>query len=228
MADRNTNWDRERDNERNYDRPNERNDWREEAWRRGSESEGSGDRFRERGGYDQQQRGRYIPRGDYGPSAFNHGAGQNNELYGTGSRGFGSTWGGSGAYSEGQNLYRDERSYGGQYQNQQGQNQQGQHVGKGPKGYIRSDERIREEVCECLTRHGHVDASEIEVRVQDGEVTLTGTVNRREEKRIAEDAVENVPGVRDVHNQLRTQGQGNNQSTNNEPAMQHTGSNRRR
>ena len=75
---------------------------------------------------------------------------------------------------------------------------------KGP-GYTRSDDRIRDDVCECLMRHGQVDASEIEVRVKDGEVTLTGTVHRRDEKRLAEDAAENVPGVRDVHNQLRTQ-----------------------
>ncbi|MCU1234759.1 MAG: transport-associated protein [Candidatus Solibacter sp.] len=247
MADRNTNWDRERDNERNY----ERNDWREDAWRRGSESEGSGDRFRERGN-EQQQRGRYSPRGDYGPSAFNHGAGQDNELYGTGTRGYGSTWGGSGVYREGQDLYRGQQGYGGQGQNQQWenqrnqqwqnqpnqqwQNQQGQHTGKGPKGYSRSDDRIREDVCECLTRHGHVDATEIEVRVKDGEVTLTGMVNRREEKRIAEDAVENVPGVRDVHNQLRTQAQGqgqgqsqaHNQSMNAEHNLEHAAAGGRR
>jgi hypothetical protein len=250
MADRNTNWDRERDNERNYDR----NDWREDAWRRGSESEGSGDRMRERGGYaGNEQRGRYSPRGDYGPSAFNHGAGQDNELFGTGTRGYGSTWGGSNVYREGENLYRPQSGYGGaysgyggqgqysqgqnqQWQNQQWQNQQGPHTGKGPKGYSRSDDRIREDVCEYLTRHGNVDASEIEVRVKDGEVTLTGTVNRREEKRMAEEATENVPGVRDVHNQLRTQnqnqgqnqGQGNNQSMNTEHHMEPAGSGSRR
>lgn len=75
--------------------------------------------------------------------------------------------------------------------------------GKGPKNYARSDERIREDVCECLTYHPNVDASEIDVMVKDGEVTLTGTVVDRMSKRLAEDITEDVRGVRDVHNQLR-------------------------
>ena len=32
------------------------------------------------------------------------------------------------------------------------------HRGKGPKGYTRSDERIREHVCEVLSDDHHVDA----------------------------------------------------------------------
>jgi osmotically-inducible protein OsmY len=79
----------------------------------------------------------------------------------------------------------------------------GQHEGRGPKGYRRSDERIREDVSEELTRHPEVDASEIEVSVQDGEVTLSGTVEDRRAKRLAEDVVERVSGVNEVHNQLR-------------------------
>lgn len=75
--------------------------------------------------------------------------------------------------------------------------------GKGPKNYARSDERIREDVCECLTYHPNVDASEIDVLVKDGEVTLTGSVVDRGSKRLAEDITEDVRGVRDVHNQLR-------------------------
>lgn len=86
----------------------------------------------------------------------------------------------------------------------------GEHAGKGPKGYQRSDERIREEVSDQLSDHGEIDASDIEVKVQGGEVTLSGTVMDRRQKRLAEDCAENVRGVRDVHNQLRVQqGQGN-------------------
>jgi hypothetical protein len=48
-----------------------------------------------------------------------------------------------------------------------------------------------------------VDASEIEVRVEKGEVTLVGTVQTRSMKHQAEDLAEAVPGVSDVHNQLR-------------------------
>jgi hypothetical protein len=79
----------------------------------------------------------------------------------------------------------------------------GAFTGKGPKNWTRSDERIREDVCECLTYHPHIDASEIDVVVKDGEVTLTGTVTERRTKRLAEDIVEDVRGVRDVHNQIR-------------------------
>jgi hypothetical protein len=76
-------------------------------------------------------------------------------------------------------------------------------VGKGPRGYQRSDDRINEDVCEALTQHPSVDATNVTVQVRGGEVTLTGTVNDRQAKREAEDAVEGVAGVRDVHNQLR-------------------------
>jgi hypothetical protein len=79
----------------------------------------------------------------------------------------------------------------------------GPHRGRGPQGYRRGDERIHEEVCDRLTAHGHVDASEIEVQVKDGEVTLTGTVGDRRQKREAENVAEGVSGVVDVHNQLR-------------------------
>src|SRR5262245_20667475 len=52
----------------------------------------------------------------------------------------------------------------------------GMHAGKGPRGYRRSDARIYEDVCEALTRDGEVDASDVEVTVEDGQVMLSGTV----------------------------------------------------
>lgn len=76
-------------------------------------------------------------------------------------------------------------------------------AGRGPKGYRRSDERIQEEVCERLTRHPGIDASDVEVRVQAGEVTLSGTVDSRRTKRMVEDVVDQCGGVVDVVNQLR-------------------------
>lgn len=75
--------------------------------------------------------------------------------------------------------------------------------GRGPRGYRRSDERIREDVCEMLTDDPYIDASDMEVHVKDCEVTLTGTVSSREEKRRAEDLAERISGVKDVHNTLR-------------------------
>jgi osmotically-inducible protein OsmY len=79
------------------------------------------------------------------------------------------------------------------------------HYGKGPRGYTRSDDRIREDVNDRLTDDWQLDASEIEVVVGNCEVTLNGTVNSRDDKRRAEDLAENVSGVRHVQNNLRVQ-----------------------
>jgi osmotically-inducible protein OsmY len=90
----------------------------------------------------------------------------------------------------------------------QGRWGQQSHAGRGPRNYQRSDDRIEEDVNEALTRHPGLDASEIDVKVQNGEVTLTGTVDSRQDKRMAEDAAESCSGVRDVHNQLRVSSSG--------------------
>src|SRR5690606_1350571 len=49
----------------------------------------------------------------------------------------------------------------------------GQHRGKGPKGYTRSDERIVEDINDRLTDDSYVDAENIEVGVNGGEVVLS-------------------------------------------------------
>jgi hypothetical protein len=79
----------------------------------------------------------------------------------------------------------------------------GPYVGRGPKGYWRSNERIYEDVAERLTQHGEIDASDVAIHVENGEVTLTGAVDSRRTKRLAEDIADGVNGVRDVHNELR-------------------------
>ncbi len=79
----------------------------------------------------------------------------------------------------------------------------GRYTGVGPRDYQRSDERIEEDVNDRLTWHGGIDATDIQVGVEDGVVTLAGEVNSRREKRMAEDTAESVPGVWDVDNQLK-------------------------
>jgi hypothetical protein len=79
----------------------------------------------------------------------------------------------------------------------------GHRFGKAPKGYKRSDERIRDDVCDCIMRRGDIDASEVEVSVRDGEVVLTGFVYSRADKRAIEDLIDDVMGVLDIQNQLR-------------------------
>ena len=82
---------------------------------------------------------------------------------------------------------------------------QGGYAGRGPKGYQRSDDRLREEISDQLMADDRIDASDIEIEVRSAEVILTGTVPDRWMKRQAEDTVEQVMGVREVMNQLRVQ-----------------------
>ncbi len=80
--------------------------------------------------------------------------------------------------------------------------------GIGPKGYIRSDEKIHDEVCEVLFRNPFVDASDIDVKVLNGIVTLSGTIANRSAKKEAERSTEDILGVIDVINDLRLIDQG--------------------
>lgn len=77
------------------------------------------------------------------------------------------------------------------------------HSGKGPKGYVRSDERIREDICDRLSDDDEIDARDITVTVKAAEVTLEGQVADRRSKHRAEDVAESVSGVKDVSNHLR-------------------------
>jgi osmotically-inducible protein OsmY len=83
------------------------------------------------------------------------------------------------------------------------------HRGRGPKNYTRSDERIKEDINDRLTDHSDLDASDSDVEVHNGEVTLTSFVNSRSNKRMAEDIVEDISGVKNVENRLRIQQQNN-------------------
>lgn len=157
--------------------------------------------------------------GQYGASQYRgYGGGRyGDSQYGGGEYG---QYGGSQYGSEaGGDLYREREQGGaggarfaaervgysgaGSISSQTGAGLSGSFRGRGPKGYQRSDERIREEVCECLTDDPMVDASNIEVQVKSGEITLTGTVNSRHEKRRAAEIIEDLSGVKDVHNNLR-------------------------
>lgn len=76
-------------------------------------------------------------------------------------------------------------------------------AGIAPKNYQRSDERIQEEVCDRLTMHPGIDPSNVEIKVAQGEVVLLGEVPTRRMKRMIEELAENIPGVRDINNQLQ-------------------------
>ena len=81
------------------------------------------------------------------------------------------------------------------------------HYGRGPRNYTRSSDRIREDVNDRLTDDPRVDASDIEVAVSGTEVTLSGTVRSRDQRRRAEDIAESVSGVTHVQNNVRVKNQ---------------------
>ena len=113
----------------------------------------------------------------------------------------------------------DSRSEGGRFGGGQGvrpgwqeggsgsyaQGGRGSQYGRGPKGYSRSDDRLSEEINEQLMRDPDIDASEVEVKVERGVVTLGGSVEDRRVKHEIENLVAGVMGVKDVANQLRIQ-----------------------
>lgn len=155
--------------------------------------------------YDSLNYTRYEPSSSYGESRWGYGTeGRYNESYDRGRYG-------RGGQSERGFLERagDEvRSWFGDEEAEQRRRQDelrmGQHRGRGPSSYRRSDERIREDVNDRLTDDAYLDASNIEVSVDSGIVTLKGTVDNRSDKRRAEYLAESVSGVSDVSNQLRT------------------------
>jgi osmotically-inducible protein OsmY len=178
-------------------------------YRQGSGGEQSGRRYgygyggpgseREERDYDYGRRG---GSGAYSGSGYGGGFSRSGSL-GEGSSGRESgfsrgTQGFEYAVQSGRGLGGGMESWG-----QGSQRQWGEHRGKGPRGYRRSDERIREEVCDLLTDDPQIDASDVEVTVKECEVTLTGQVNSREDKRRVEDLIERISGVKEITNNLR-------------------------
>ncbi|MDR8802283.1 hypothetical protein FEP89_03022 [Burkholderia multivorans] len=83
---------------------------------------------------------------------------------------------------------------------------------RGPKGYTRSDERIREDVCERLAHALDIDVSDVSVQVSDGRVELDGTVPTRWMKHAIEDIADDCMCVRDVENRVRVKREGEHDS----------------
>ena len=163
-----------------------RDDWNRAQWDQGDWSRGRGDY-----GYGGQSGGQYG--GQYGGGqryGGQFGGSQYGDEYRSSSGGMGTGYGSWGGPSYGGSPSRGEPS-------------RQSHYGRGPRNYRRSDERIREEINERLTRHPDIDASDVEVQVTNGEVVLAGIVEDRPAKRLAEDIVEDIFGVADVQNNLK-------------------------
>jgi len=68
---------------------------------------------------------------------------------------------------------------------------------------LRSDAEVRQEAVEALIRDVRVDASHVDVHVVNGVVTLRGRIPTPFERRVAEDIVRRIKGVRDLRNELQ-------------------------
>jgi osmotically-inducible protein OsmY len=79
----------------------------------------------------------------------------------------------------------------------------GDQRGKGPKVTLRAEARILDDINDRLTDDPHLDATDVEVAVANGEVTLNGRVATKADKRRAEDIAESSRGVIQVRNNLR-------------------------
>lgn len=104
--------------------------------------------------------------------------------------------------------YDQNRGYAYVYGNRRGEPETGKaernrdHRGKGPRNYRRSDERILEDIIDRVSANG-IDASDVDISIDEGEVTLTGNIAARRFRRLLVDLVEEVPGVRHVDNCIR-------------------------
>jgi len=168
----------------------------------GSERGWQGGRYQ--GGGSQYGGGSYGQGGQrYGSQGY---GGERGQRYG-GQQGYGQGYGGSAQRNSAVERVTDgdeDRGAFGMF-GRGDRDRGGEHRGRGPKNYTRSDDRIREDVNDRLSDDSWLDASEIEVQVSSCEVSLTGTVNSREDKRRAEDLAEQVSGVKHVQNNLRVQ-----------------------
>ena len=77
------------------------------------------------------------------------------------------------------------------------------HRSSSARGRRRPDESLAQDIHEILTSDPELDATDIKVEVEDGAVTLSGVVDSLDAKLLAEELVESLVGVREVHNGLR-------------------------
>lgn len=205
-------------------RGTEGRDWSGRDWRGAEQTTGRG-YFSH--GHDRDDYGGYVEPERSRSSGSSGGQRQRSSPYSGSSAGYAtgdafggdgsSTWGGSeqqgdpsfsgGFVGRGGSArdYEPDFGRGGQRQGQRAQTHRGpDHRGKGPKGYARSAERIREEVCEWLADDDLVDASEISVTCGEGGVlVLEGTVDSLQAKHRAEMIADQCTGVREVDSRLR-------------------------
>ncbi|WP_064749414.1 BON domain-containing protein [Lysobacter antibioticus] len=137
------------------------------------------------------------------------GGGEDRSYSDRGGRGYGQGYGRSSGYADRSGFSASAYGSGfdanpGAYREQGVASQRG----RGPSRYTRSDERITEDLNERLTEDELIDASDIEVRCENGRIVLEGEVDQRWMKHRAEDIADACSGVKDVDNRIRVRGGG--------------------
>ncbi len=79
----------------------------------------------------------------------------------------------------------------------------GDQRGNGPRGYVRSDDRILEDLCEQLCDDPLVDARQVDPRCEGGCIVLEGEFSSRWMKHRVEDIADGIMGAKEVENRLR-------------------------
>jgi hypothetical protein len=166
-------------------------------------------------GYGSQSGGESPPNGGYGPQGGGYGSQSSYAShggYGSPGQRWQSGYGGDGEQrSQGYGThagYGSQGGYGPQGEAHWPQSswaQQGRARKRGPKGYKRSDERIREDLCERLMESDFIDSSEVTIEVNGGKVIMDGTVPERRMKHAIEDMAVATSGVTDVENKVRVE-----------------------
>jgi len=181
----------------------------EDRWGR-FPGENNPSRFSSSGENRREGRGREYPSsGTYGSSSYGTGYGARGYQGYQGYQGERPDRDWRGSYDDSSNINRESYPQTRPYQQATGVAGQERYRyeeqvrrGRPPRTYKRSDDRIHDEICEIVARESDLDASQVDVRVENGEVTLTGEVADRRTKRELEDVSERVFGVVDIHNQL--------------------------
>lgn len=71
-----------------------------------------------------------------------------------------------------------------------------------PKTWSVSDELLKDQICEALWRDQNIDATDIEILVDQGVVTLDGFVDCYENKSKAEHCASQINGYLELRNNL--------------------------
>jgi osmotically-inducible protein OsmY len=209
-----------------------RNRFGEDEWRGSAHRDERGERhddermrryapYEQRGyGYNEQHRYETTRRGEGERGGQSYGGYGSTGDYGFGARGeygesqtgrrlpYGQEHSGSGGYTGygtygGRNARNDYVPPGHEQRDSGSRSGSGRSARRGPKGYKRTDERIRDDIYERLVSAEDIDSSDVSLQVSDGKVTLEGTVSKRRDKHAIEDLVVECFGVQDVENRIR-------------------------